>query len=88
MAYVDAKAMPLKEREAMRGSPSLEGWKVLASIPMHARKRETRERVSVEERAAETLFVEGEGDRRTIVALVNWVGKIVLRVPLWFATII
>ena len=34
MQYVDAKAMPLKAKDAIRGSPS--PWNVLAIIPKHA----------------------------------------------------
>ncbi len=48
MEYEPANAMPLKAREAMRGSPS--PWKVFARMPQQARKRAVRERVSVEER--------------------------------------
>lgn len=55
----------------MRGSPSVEEVerrKRLVRIAKQARERERRERVSVEVRAAETLFVVGEGDLRTIFA--------------------
>lgn len=43
--YANEKAMPLKAREAIRGSPS--PWKVFAMMPMQAREREERERTSV-----------------------------------------
>lgn len=78
MEYADANARPLKEREAMRGSPSCEvcrRMKTLERTAMQASEREMRERVSRDVRAAETVFVEGEGDLRTIVAIVCSLGN-------------
>lgn len=43
--YVEAKAMPLKAREAIRGSPS--PWKVLAMIAKHAAESVRSDHVSV-----------------------------------------
>ena len=48
MAYAAAKAIPLNASDAMRGSPS--PWKVFAIIPKQARPKDSRLRVSVEER--------------------------------------
>ena len=61
--------MPLKARDAMRGSPS--PWKVLAIMPKHARDRDRRLEVSVKDRSGEGDIVVGslrcEGLRRMMM---------------------
>ena len=47
--------MPLNAREAMRGSPS--PWKVFAMMAKHAREKDRRLKVSVEERVADIIVV-------------------------------
>ena len=44
MQYADAKAMPPKAKDAIRGSPS--PWKVLAMMPRHAAETAKRVRAS------------------------------------------
>jgi hypothetical protein len=57
MEYVAANAMPLKARDAMRGSPS--PWKVFAMIPQHARNSDRRLNVSVKESSEGVDIVAG-----------------------------
>jgi len=55
--YVAEKAMPLKARDAMRGSPS--PWNVFAIIPRDARNKDSKVIVSVKEseEAVEVVIV-------------------------------
>jgi hypothetical protein len=53
IAYEDENAMPLRAREAMRGSPS--PWKVFAIMPRHASDIVARVQLSVEESTADAI---------------------------------
>lgn len=57
--YVDANAMPLKAREAIRGSPS--PWKVLAMTARHAAETAQRLRVSALLRVVFIMHLRGIG---------------------------